>query len=445
MICHVIVRSRVYLENLRVRGNFWELARLYQLEELQKDDTNLRPGPEDCVIWFDCRPFVGVFTEERSYSLAYGWDEMLGKNETLLHLGVCEFNLIDGNSHKVIYKGAFQVHNWNFRESLRIGYKRLVIAWEDVIRKVDKKVFKNLGDPMLSVREKDPKLLLYTKYLSGILAKVVQKLVWFPRWVLVVEDPNGLYYRLKHPKHKVIWADPFVISNDGDQFIFFEEKSPREKGRICVIQKNQEDKVIKKYWPLIEDSSHYSYPFLFKYHDEWYMIVENSEQERIPLYRCTNWPNEWEYVKDILAGEKVADGTLLFHQDKVYLFCTLSREPEISLNDELMIYVANDLFDEFKPHPLNPVNSDVRSARPAGEILVDSNALFRPAQKTVKRYGQAIQIMRINELSPTRYNETWADEICPNPMRGELCTHTICELDNSRVRDIQIKEKRRFV
>ena len=63
--------------------------------------------------------------------------------------------------------------------------------------------------------------------------------------------------------------------------------------------------------PVIEEPYHLSYPFLFEFEGELYMIPEKARATRVDLYRCVAFPYQWELVKTLIEGFALADSTLV--------------------------------------------------------------------------------------------------------------------------------------
>jgi hypothetical protein len=95
------------------------------------------------------------------------------------------------------------------------------------------------------------------------------------------------------------------------------------------------------------------------------------------------------------------------------------------LLDELHLFYSDDLFTtEWVSHPCNPIITDVSSARPAGNIFMKDNKLYRPSQDCAGMYGRAININQITTLSETEYSETLVTKILPDKGKGIIGTHT---------------------
>jgi hypothetical protein len=124
-------------------------------------------------------------------------------------------------------------------------------------------------------------------------------------------------------------------------------------------------------------------------------------------------------MNDIYA----VDTTLLHHDGRWWLFANLMTEKGASSWDELHLFFSDDpLSSNWTPHPLNPVISDARVARPAGPFFTQDGILYRPSQDSSQRYGYAVNLNRVDVLTERDYVETCIEKILPQS--GTLTTHT---------------------
>lgn len=250
------------------------------------------------------------------------------------------------------------------------------------------------------------------------------------RWILMAgirssEDPLSWdNLRPIVPPPGTFWADPFIVHKDSRTYIFFEEFIHKTGlGRISCVE-IQPDGTIGKSQPVLEKLYHLSYPFIFEFGDGFYMIPETAQQRAIEMYRCTRFPDQWVYHKTIMRDLRAVDATLIEHDGLWWMFVNIAGEGG-STWDELHLFYANDpLSDEWIPHPMNPIVSDVRSARPAGHIFSKEGELIRPSQDSSLRYGYALNLNRITKLTINEYEEELLERLEP-PEEGDiLAVHT---------------------
>src|SRR4029434_10255520 len=106
----------------------------------------------------------------------------------------------------------------------------------------------------------------------------------------------------------------------------------------------------------------------------------------------------------MLSGIRAVDPTIVEHLGRWYLFTSVS-EAGGSTWDELFLFVADTPIGPWAPHPMNPIVSDVRCARPVGALFLRDGVLYRPGQNSEKTYGHSLAVLEVTELTPDRYAE----------------------------------------
>lgn len=200
------------------------------------------------------------------------------------------------------------------------------------------------------------------------------------------------------------WADPFVVEHGQRQLVFVEEFIGSRRLGIIVCLERLPGGNARRLGVVLDEDSHMSYPQVFQWEGAWYMTVENSAARRVSLYRATDFPLEWERAVDLITDRVCVDATLHHHQGLWYLFGNVS-ECGGNASDELFLFLSERLEGPYRPHPGNPIVSDVRRSRPAGQIFLNNGQMIRPAQCCVPVYGAATVFNQITALSPTHYSE----------------------------------------
>jgi hypothetical protein len=247
-----------------------------------------------------------------------------------------------------------------------------------------------------------------------------------------IEKSNKIYA----PKDRY-YADPFIIKKNEDYFVFIEEVIyQQQKGHISYfkIDKNGNYNLPEK---ILENKYHMSYPFVFEFEDNYYMIPETSENKSIDLYKCKKFPDQWEFEKTIIKNINAVDSTLLRKNNKWWLFTSI-QFMESSPNDSLSIFYSDDLFsDKWTPLPKNPVVSDVRKSRSAGKIFELNGEHYRPAQDCAGGYGKGIIFNKIITLNESEYYEEEVKSIYSefdNTIEG---IHTFAQCEKLRIFDFK--------
>lgn len=293
-------------------------------------------------------------------------------------------------------------------------------------------------------REYSPYRRPFFTVLRDVIAHIAQ-LVWLGfnkliytdafSWQLMIDvrkDQRGIAnnfgsFSTVNSPQKMFWADPFVVAENNKYYIFVEEFIYRKnKAHISVIELDERGQ-FKRSGKIIEKSYHMSYPFTFKLGGTYYMIPETSQNRTIELYKCKDFPYIWEFDRNIMENISATDSTLLFYENKWWLFTTLDLTNGISgCSTELFLFYSDDIFSgKWKGHPLNPVVSDESNARCAGKLFMKDGELYRPSQDCSLRYGRGFNINRVTKLNIHEYNETRVQEVKPDWNRKLKGTHTI--------------------
>jgi hypothetical protein len=216
----------------------------------------------------------------------------------------------------------------------------------------------------------------------------------------------------------VFFADPFVLKAKDVNYIFFEEYVfAKNKAHISVIEV---DKTGMRTAPRIalDKPYHLSYPFVFEFKGDYYMVPETSANKTIELYKASIFPGKWEFVMNLIEGMGLIDATLIFKNGLWWLFANSSNHPFVSTNDQLFLFYSDNLFSgEWKSHPQNPVATHTDNCRPAGRIFEKGGKMYRPAQNNAsQQYGFGIKINEIEVMNMYDYKEKEIAVINPRDM-----------------------------
>jgi len=293
-------------------------------------------------------------------------------------------------------------------------------------------------------REMAPRLSrMVTKYA----ASKVQAALNSDQWALAYRfrsgpsDSNNTLYRFKNlvPPKDRFWADPFAIKSGENYYVFIEEYPYQTaKGHISVIELDRKG-VVSGPRKVLERDYHLSYPFVFMWNGEYYMVPESAANKTVELYRAKTFPFVWELEKVLMTEVRAKDATLAEIDGTWWMFVSISEQ---SIPDELYLFSALSPLGPWTPHKRNPVKSDVRGSRPAGALFEWNGEVYRPAQDSSGRYGYAISINRVTQLDHEGFREEQVSSILPNWSKELLATHTISIAGDLTVVDCLLKRSR---
>ncbi len=201
------------------------------------------------------------------------------------------------------------------------------------------------------------------------------------------------------------YADPFPFYREGRHFIFVEE-FPFVTGRGCIsVAAVGTDGSVAPPRPIIEESHHLSFPFVFEQDGQVWMIPKSGDANRIDLYRAEDFPYRWTRVGPLIDGLAGYDATLFRHQGCFWLFLSLRQWKSTSW-DNLSLFHGTQLGGPWAPHPGNPVLLDAMWSRPAGALFRHGGEILRPAQDCSQIYGGSIVLCRLDVLTDARFAQT---------------------------------------
>ena len=201
-----------------------------------------------------------------------------------------------------------------------------------------------------------------------------------------------------------IVAHPFMIVTDSLYYMFFTAKDGKtDKGGIGMASSSDGfDWNYRKI--VIHEPFVLSYPYVFKWQNDYYMIPEAHTERSVRLYKAVSFPDKWEYQGDLLKDDQFISSTVIEYKDMWWMFTM--REG----NETLRLFYASDLMGPWNEHPQSPiVKKDLNIARPGGRPLVIDGILYRLGQDCYPAYGNQVHAFQITELSTKTYAEKMID------------------------------------
>lgn len=195
-------------------------------------------------------------------------------------------------------------------------------------------------------------------------------------------------------------ADPFMVRENSTWYMFFEiMNSTNYQGDIGLATSN--DAVNWHYRQVVLDEPfHLSYPYVFKWNGEYYMIPETYQAKSIRLYKAANFPTDWKFVKTLLTGNDFVDSSIFYFDNRWWLFTTTSKL------DGLYLFYSDNLAGQWIEHPQSPVIiGDKNITRPGGRVLVVNDEVIRFTQDDYPTYGNQLRAFKIIGLTTSNYKE----------------------------------------
>ncbi len=160
-------------------------------------------------------------------------------------------------------------------------------------------------------------------------------------------------------------ADPFMVRSGGVWHMFFEVmNSETQKGEIGLA--TSDDGLAWAYQRIVlAEPFHLSYPYVFEWAGEFYMMPETLQANAVRLYKAVEFPTRWACLGPLVEGS-FADPSIFRFADRWWIFACAPPYQ----HDTLRLYLSGELMGPWTEHPSSPiVEADKRRARPGGRVL----------------------------------------------------------------------------
>lgn len=198
-------------------------------------------------------------------------------------------------------------------------------------------------------------------------------------------------------------ADPFISFVDGRWYMHFEVVN-RVSGKGEIAFASSADGFDWQYGRIVlRERCHLSYPHVFEWRGDMYMVPESGQAKAVRLYRARRFPDRWVHAATLLEGARFVDSSLFEYERLWWMF---TENGSKSSSPVLRLFFAADPIGPWREHPSSPiVDSDPRVARPAGRVVIVNGRPVRFAQPVFPVYGTEVRAFEITELSPQHYRE----------------------------------------
>lgn len=181
-------------------------------------------------------------------------------------------------------------------------------------------------------------------------------------------------------------ADPFFIKEKDSFYLFFEHKKIKKHPAEIGLLTSKDGKKYTYKGTVLKQNFHLSYPQVFKYKNNFYMLPETQGGNNVILYKASNFPYEWKIEDTLIANIKLKDPT-------IFLSDTLNIIAATDSNTNLFIYTSKSLNDKWELHKKS-IAMIGTEARPGGRFIKDSKGLILPIQNSKLGYGSGLSLYR---------------------------------------------------
>ena len=206
----------------------------------------------------------------------------------------------------------------------------------------------------------------------------------------------------------MIVADPFLFVHKDRLYLFYEQKSLYHDGVIMVISTLDLENWTKPVM-VLKENFHLSYPMLFEEDGYVYMIPETCGDKSIRLYESDNEElTSFHFVKKLIIQPEIENLTMSFADTSIYkkngmyyLYTTLG----VNGVNQLELYYADNILGPYTKHKASPIVTSNKYGRNAGCPFIYNGVFLRPAQDCELGYGDNVHLMKIEEITASKYRE----------------------------------------
>lgn len=339
-------------------------------------------------------------------------------------------------SNYQINEGRYLLLKYNYSATLKLVISGIIQLLSESISRLERgRMGKSLPLHTFTLNAAEyPLSALKKKIKKELLQHRIQQLFYTYKWNIgIIEAPihevalqQGQHWKVKWLKEEAgddFNADPFgIFKKDGPELIY--EHYSQGKGILRLNTKGSPDKEI------LSASHHFSYPYLFHEGQSIYCLPEQQSIGQVILYTFHADKKSLEKYCILLDNFNAVDPSLLYYNNKYWLFCTNAANKGADLR--LYIFYADNLCGPYRPHLQNPVKTDIRSARPGGHFFTHEGTLYRPSQDSSNSYGGRLVIHQIEELTETTFTERAINFLEPDQLQGKYTAgwHTLSSCGN---------------
>lgn len=216
-----------------------------------------------------------------------------------------------------------------------------------------------------------------------------------------IDNPVLTRYSMPEMEIRCV-ADPFLISAQDSFYLFYEALEAVTGQGVIAVATSADGKRWEYKGVVLDEPFHLSYPCVFRWQGDYYMIPEAATTRSVRLYKAVQFPYRWQFVTKLIDEDDklFKDNTVFEHDGRWWLFS------ETMGNRVLRLYYADTPLGPWTEHPRSPVvNGNPEIARPGGSVVHIGGRLTRFAQDDAKYYGRQVWALEITKLSPTEYEE----------------------------------------
>lgn len=279
--------------------------------------------------------------------------------------------------------------------------------------------------------------------------KLIDKLFYQEAYAVGIREKNGFskcffsqqgVFRLLMPTEKEWYADSFCFEENNTVYLFMEIMGRNEKKGTLGVSVFKQGIGFSEVEEILREPFHLSYPNVFKYKSNYYMIPETHQAGEIRLYEADTFPCKWHLKKILFTGGEYVDSSILKVNENEYIVFSL----DITNNKEkLRLFKFNAEKLTFDPLEMEMSLFD---KRPGGNPITYNGSVYRLLQDCSKFYGEKLLIYQLNNVvdSIEKWTEEYVGQISADMIHTDQKVlfsriHTLTRSENYEAIDLLYK------
>jgi hypothetical protein len=210
----------------------------------------------------------------------------------------------------------------------------------------------------------------------------------FPKKMMI--DAKAVYSieKLKSQNDSTVFlADPFFVKEKDTFYIFFEHKKTKFTADIGLLT-SVDGKNYEYRGTVLSQKFHLSYPQVFKYRNDFYMVPESKQANAVLLYKAHRFPYDWKVCDTLISNVQLVDPS-------IYLSDSLNIMVATDYAKNMYLYEADSLFGKWKLHK-KPIALIGTESRAGGRFFAETKGLILPVQDFSNGYGCGLSLYRFS-------------------------------------------------
>jgi len=206
----------------------------------------------------------------------------------------------------------------------------------------------------------------------------------FPEKMMIDEMAVYSIEKLKIQNDSTVFlADPFFVKEKDTFYVFFEHKKTKSNADIGLLT-SVDGKNYQYRGAVLSQNFHLSYPQVFKYRNDFYMVPESKQANAVLLYKALRFPFDWKVCDTLISDVQLVDPS-------IYLSDTLNIMVATDYAKNMYVYEADSLFGRWKLHQ-QPIALIGTESRAGGRFFADAKGLILPVQDFSIGYGCGLSL-----------------------------------------------------